>query len=47
MSLLVPHLSFLWSFGRAVLRECGIAGVSSPLLLKFYCNMFMQIAQKT
>ena len=28
-SLVVPHLSFIWCHGRAVLRDCGISWVSS------------------
>ena len=33
LSLFVPHLSFCWCFGRAVLRSCGIFLV--PLLIFF------------
>ena len=32
-SVFVPNPSFLWCFGRAVLRDCGISCVSSLYFL--------------
>ena len=34
-SLFVPHLSFLWCLGKAVLRDCGFSWVSSLIIFNW------------
>ena len=35
LSLFVPHLSFFWCLGKAVLGDCGISRVSSLEFMLF------------
>ena len=38
--LFVPHLSFLWCLGRAVLRDCGIVWISVLFYMEKHLHLY-------